>query len=390
MFDWSELRAAGTDTGPGAQLVGMDELAELRDVIETQRLGRYGSTPGKVEQLEHAIDAMTGMRSVATNGGTSALWIALRCLDLQPGDEVIVPGFTFVATMSAVTFAGGVPVLAEVDTSLALDPDDVERRITRRTRAIVVVHMLGYPARLDRLLDVAFRHDIPLIEDAAQAFGATYHGKPVGSFGWASAYSFNMHKTITCGDGGLVSLANMETYERAFALHDQGHAPLRSNASMVDDPLPGLNFRMTELQGAVMLAQLRRLPVIHQRLLMCRSILDAALDVETVESGDPSGDLNTHYVLMLPTARLARDFAARIDSITLDQSGWHVYHRMSHFGYQRGMLPQTDDVLARSISFGLGVTDPNLAPVGVRMDDSKAAVSAIAEALANVVREVLA
>ena len=161
-------------------------------------------------------------------------------------------------------YARALPVLAEVD-SFNLDPADVEARIAPRTQAIIAVHMLGGQARLDELRDVADRHGIFLIEDCAQAFGATYQGQGVGGIGHTGVYSFNEYKTIACGDGGMIVTDDEELYARLFAIHDQGHAPLRSGSKYADRPFLGMNFRMTELSGAVLLAQVRKLDLIRDR-----------------------------------------------------------------------------------------------------------------------------
>ena len=197
-------------SGPGAELLGQEEIDEVLDVLRGGRLSRYGSVEdprfkGKVRRVEEEIARRSGVdHAVAVNSGTVALWIALAGVGIGAGDEVIVPGFTFVASISAIVYAGATPVLAEIDESLNLDPTDVASKVTNRTRAIMAVHMLGNPARLAELADIAKRHDLALIEDCAQAFGASYCGRPVGSVGVAAALSFNNFKTITCGDGGMV------------------------------------------------------------------------------------------------------------------------------------------------------------------------------------------
>jgi dTDP-4-amino-4,6-dideoxygalactose transaminase len=387
--------------GPGLDLVGEEELAELAEVIRSGRLSRYGpdddSFPAKVRRVEEAIAARAGVRhALAVNAGTSALYLALTGLGIGPGDEVIVPGFTFVASISSVVYARARPVLAEVDATFDLDPADVEARITPRTRAIVAVHMLGAPARLAELRDIATRHDLALIEDAAQAFGATYGGRWVGSHGRAGIYSFNEYKTITCGDGGMLVTDDEALYRRCFAMHDQGHSPMRRGVEVGARPMLGLNFRMTEVEGAVLLAQLRRLDAIREHLRANRDLVWSMLEdlphIAFRELTDRDGDLATHLVIVFPDAAMARAVAAALGSITLDHSGWHVYSQMEHLLGQRtatergcpfdcacahdaaatyapGMLPATDALLARSMSFAIGVIDPNLAPFGLRMRD---------------------
>ncbi len=388
--------------GPGIDLYGEEELAELADVVRSQRISRYGpddaSFPAKVRGFEEAVQAATGAKyALAVNSGTSALLLGFAALGLGPGDEVIVPGFTFIATISSAIYSRARPVLAEIDASFDLDPADVEARITPRTKAIAAVHMLGGPARLRELRSIAERHGIALLEDAAQAFGATYENRWVGTVGDVGIYSFNEYKTITCGDGGMLVTDDEAIYRHAFAFHDQGHSPNRKGVEVGQRPFLGLNFRMNELSGAVLLAQMRKMAAIRSHL---RANRDAARDIIAQvpgvafrESPDMDGDVATHLVVILPTAEIAAEVTRRVGSITLAGSGWHVYSHMEHLlarrtatergcpfdcaatdarpaEYRAGMLPATDALLSRSISFSIGVQDPNLAPFGVRMRDS--------------------
>src|SRR5260221_6100321 len=220
--------------GPGIGLIGAEETAEVLGGLRSGYRSRYGPSDdpafgAKVHHIEEAIAKLTGVRYGLGlhGGGSAALWITLLSLGVGAGDEVIVPGFTYVASISAIVYTGATPILAEIDDTFNLDPIDVEARITPRTAAILVVHMLGAAARINELKAVADRHGIPLIEDCAQAFGATYEGRGVGGFGAAGTFSFNEYKTITCGDGGMIVTDDEGLYERCFAMHDQGHAPDR-------------------------------------------------------------------------------------------------------------------------------------------------------------------
>jgi dTDP-4-amino-4,6-dideoxygalactose transaminase len=399
--------------GPGVELIGEEEIAEVMQVLTSRALSRYGSADdptfgAKVRKVEQEIAGLAGVRYALGlhGGGSSGLWLSLMGLGIGPGDEVIVPGFTFVASISAIVYARALPVLAEVDDSFNLDPADVEARITPRTRAIIVVHMLGAPARLDELKDVADRHGIALIEDCAQAFGATYQGQGVGGIGAAGVFSFNEYKTITCGDGGMIVTDDEDLYSRLFAIHDQGHAPYRLSSKYAERPFLGMNFRMTELSGAVLLAQVRKLDTIRSHLRANKKIVKSAIEdlpglgFRTIV--DPEGDLATHLVVTFPSAEIARQVAGELGSIPLAASGWHVYSNMEHllqkrtvsgkgcpfdcscFGhgqaeYRAGMLPQTDALLARSMSIGIGVSDANLAPFGLRMRDDEAAAHGVAD-----------
>lgn len=391
--------------GPGIELIGEEEIAEVLEVLNSRYLSRYGpaddpSFGAKVHHVEEEFARMASVRYGLglSGGGSASLWIALLGLGIGSGDEVIVPGFTYVASISSIVYAGATPVLAEVDDTFDLDPADVEAKITPRTAAILVVHMLGGPARLNELKAIADRHGIPLIEDCAQAVGATYQGRGVGGIGTIGTYSFNEFKTITCGDGGLLVTDDQDLYERCFAMHDQGHAPYRLESMYAPRPFLGMNFRMIELSAAVLLAQVRKLDYIKTHLRANKAIVKSILG-EVPEIGfrtltDPAGDLATHLVVMLPTAEIARKVADDVGSKVLSDSGWHVYSQMDHLLERRtatgkccpfdctctnhpreeywiGMLPQSDAILGRSLSIGIGVRDANLAPFGLRMRDGE-------------------
>src|SRR5262245_10753211 len=327
--------------GPGVELIGEEEIAEVMQVLTSRALSRYGSASdpnfgAKVRTVEREIASIAGVRYGLGlhGGGSSGLFITLLGVGVGPGDEVIVPGFTFVASISAIVYARATPVLAEVDDSFNLDPADVEARITPRTRAILVVHMLGAPARLDEIRDIADRHGLFLVEDCAQAFGASCQGQGVGGIGHTGVYSFNEYKTITCGDGGMIVTDDEDLYNRLFAIHDQGHAPLRGGSKYAERPFLGLNFRMTELSGAVLLAQVRKLDRIRDHLRTNKAIVRSTIaDVPGIGFRtivDPEGDLATHLVVTFPSAEMARSVAEALGSITLDASGWHVYGNMEH------------------------------------------------------------
>ena len=217
--------------GPGSYWIGEEEKKEVLDVIESGHLFRYGSFDDpkfrhKTYTFEQEFARYCGVKhALLINSGTTALWIALQAMGLKPGDEVIVPAYTFVASYAAIIFAGCVPVLAEIDESLTIDPKDVHRRITPRTRAIMPVHMLGNPCQMDAIMAIAEKHGLLVLEDVCQAAGGSYHGRKLGSIGKAGAFSLNVFKTITAGDGGILITDDDNVYQRAFALHDQGHAP---------------------------------------------------------------------------------------------------------------------------------------------------------------------
>ena len=390
--------------GPGIELIGDEETAEVLEVMASKFLSRYGPADNpafgaKVHKVEESLAAFAGVKHglALSGGGSAALWIAMLALGIGPGDEVIVPGFTYVASISSIVYTGATPVLAEIDDSFCLDPADVANKITPHTKAILVVHMLGGVARLDELKARADANNVALIEDCAQAFGATYQGQGVGGVGKVGTFSFNEYKTITCGDGGALVTDDTALYERAFAMHDQGHAPFRLESKYAERPFLGMNFRMTELSGAVLVAQLRKLDFIRTHLrankAIVKSILREVPELSFRTLVDPEGDLATHLVVVLPTKEIAEAVAKEVGSITLGTSGWHVYNHMDHVlsrrtvtgkgcpfdcghtdhalgDYYPGMLPQTDGLVDRAISVGIGVRDGNLAPFGLRMSST--------------------
>src|SRR5262245_34525349 len=395
--------------GPGMELIGDEEIQEVLEVLRSGYLFRYGVSlgaevdprfKGKVYQVEREIADYCGVRyAVAVNSGTSALLTALCGLGVGPGDEVIVPGYTFIASLSSIIYARAVPVLAEVDRSFNLDPADVRAKITPRTRAIMAVHMMGNLARLDELKAIADEHRLFLIEDCCQAFGATYKGRPVGSIGHAAAFSFNVYKTITSGDGGMVVTDDEEVYTRCFAFHDQGHSPLRTGVEIGKRPFIGLDFRFTELQAAVLVAQFRKLPqiVAHLRTNKRRykEIISDLPGLEFREITDPAGECATMLTVILPSEEVARKIAHDLGTKVAADAGWHVYSNMEQIleqrtvtaekcpftcspytsrggeiRYRKGMLPRTDALLARSLNISIGVSDPGLSSAfGVTMRD---------------------
>ncbi len=246
---------------PGGMLIGSEEEKAVIDVIRSQRLFRYyGPNPGpsKVDQLEQSFAKYTGSNFVlAVTSCTAALVCGLLGIGVGPGDEVIVPAYTWIASAAAVLTVGAVPVVAEVDDSLTLDPQDVEKRITPRTRAILVVHMRGIPAQMDRILEIARRHSLKVLEDVAQANGGSFKGAKLGTLGDVGCFSLQFNKIITSGEGGLV-ITNQETvWKRAIMAHDPV-AGMRNHFSE-EEILWGANYRMSELTAAVALVQLERL-----------------------------------------------------------------------------------------------------------------------------------
>ena len=264
--------------GPGAYLIGEEEKQNLIELIESGWLYRYGEPDavnfkGKVLELEEKLARYTGAGyALALSSGTGGLFVGMGALGIGPGDEVIVPGYGFIASLGTIVYSRAVPVLAEIDTSLTLDPEDVRRKISPRTKAIMLVHTLGSPGHIDQIKSIADEHGLFLIEDAAQAFGATFKGKAVGTFGDVGSYSFNYYKMLTAGDGGALVTDREDLFQRAFAIHDQGHLPSGRGVEQGSRAVLGLNFKMGELTAAVVLAQLTKIDALKARLkeVKCR------------------------------------------------------------------------------------------------------------------------
>jgi 8-amino-3,8-dideoxy-alpha-D-manno-octulosonate transaminase len=255
---------------PGYELIGPEELAEITDIFANGGvLFRHGfdnlrNGTFKVQSFEQAFAQRIGVpRALAVSSGTAALRVALAALGISRGDEVITQSFTFVATVEAIIESGATPVCTEVDETLNMDPADLVRRITPRTRAVVVVHMLGTPARLDEISRICADRGVPLVEDTAWGCGGRLRGRSLGTWGAVGTFSFDAAKTVTTGEGGMVVCADPATHERAAAWHDHGHENNPALPRWEDSrSSSGFNYRMSELQGAVGLAQLRKLDTV--------------------------------------------------------------------------------------------------------------------------------
>jgi dTDP-4-amino-4,6-dideoxygalactose transaminase len=250
------------------------ERRALNEVLESRVWWR---TPGtKTLEFERAFARFQGARhAIAVTNGTAALEVTMAALGIGPGDEVIVPDFTFVATASAVLFANALPVLVDVlPGTYCIDPKLTEAAITPRTKAIIAVHMGGHPADLDALTDISKRTDIALIEDSSHAHASEWRGKRIGTFGVAGTFSFQSSKLMTAGEGGII-ISNDDTFERnARSVHDCGRMP---GEWFYSHFIYGSNYRLSEWQGAVLTAQLARLDEQTRRRHQNARLLDREL-----------------------------------------------------------------------------------------------------------------
>jgi 8-amino-3,8-dideoxy-alpha-D-manno-octulosonate transaminase len=252
---------------PGYELIDHNERNAVLDVFDASggvlfahgfdklRNGRY-----RVREFEQKFaEKMNANFALAVSSGSAALKIALSALNVGAGDEVIIPSFTFIASAEAVTEVGAIPVVVDIDQTFNLDPSDVEAKITAKTKAIIAVHMMGCAADIVAIKKIADDYSLKLIEDVAQCCGGKINDIYLGQYGDAGCFSFDFGKTITCGEGGMVTFRNEVDFVRGRAFHDHGHE--YSDPNRANDPaiLAGFNYRMTEVQAAIGMVQLSKL-----------------------------------------------------------------------------------------------------------------------------------
>ncbi|MCX6991668.1 MAG: DegT/DnrJ/EryC1/StrS family aminotransferase [Kiritimatiellaeota bacterium] len=364
-------------TGSYPTKIHVDELLELLDLWEFPAATRktlatairksakeikgphlfryYNPRPSKVEAAEKKFGKFIGVPyCLAVNSCTSALIAAMRALGIGKGDEVIVPAYTFFATASTVGACNAIPVIADVDDTLTIDPKDVARRITPRTKAIVVVHMLGVPAQMTELKALADKHKIALIEDVAQAAGGSYRGKMLGSIGTIGCFSFDYYKILNSGEGGFVTTSNEWLYTRAQSWHDCAACwrPNRYASERREGELfCGENYRMSELQGAVALAQIRKADKILNGYRTAKQRIVAALvlprGVKLQRLADPKGDAGSNLVIFMPNVEKTKWAMKAMQAEGVPAGGiydakvkdWHIYTHWDHIMEQKAVAP---------------------------------------------------
>ena len=302
---------------PGGMELGEEELEALARVIRSKNVFRYhgvGDGPQETEAFEREFSEYMGVRhALCVNAGSSALICGLIGAGVGPGDEVILPAYTWNATPNAVLAAGALPVPAEVDESLTLDPADVERRLTPRTKAIVPVHMRGAPAHVSTLTALAERHGLVLLEDVCQAAGASFEGRRLGTFGDAGAFSLQFNKIITTGEGGVMVTDRDDVYELAIDVHDCAGSVRRGTGL---PRFPGWNFRASELVGALARVQLTRLDGLLERMRANHARLveeiGALPGLTPRRPNDDGGDAGIALIAFAQTPDLAREAVAAL------------------------------------------------------------------------------
>jgi 8-amino-3,8-dideoxy-alpha-D-manno-octulosonate transaminase len=384
------VRTKPLRVGKGVSQLGEEERAAVLEVLESRSLFRYYGPHllGKVAAFEDDVCEQLGTRhAVATSSGTAALRTAFAALGIGCGDEVIVPAFTFIATVNAVVTIGAVPVFAEIDDTLNLDPADAAARVTARTAAVVPVHLENVACDMDSVAGLG--GGVPVVEDACQSLGASYKGRALGTIGTLGCLSLQLSKNITSGEGGVVLTDDDDLYLRAARYQDHGgqfvtqHAGTRGDELGDELAFAGENLRMTELAGAIAGVQLRRLDGIIEGMRSAqRRVLAALGEVPGLERRrvpDPAGDGGSSITFFGPSA----DFALRaVEALraegvpcaqmydglpvyatpavlarrTASNKGgpWHCAEHPTTVEYRMGMCPRTEDLASRSVTVAMG------------------------------------
>ncbi|MBO3099336.1 DegT/DnrJ/EryC1/StrS family aminotransferase [Gelidibacter pelagius] len=345
---------------PGFELFGNAERKEVNDVLENGVLMRYGfdgmrNGHWKAKELESELQSAFKSKHVQlVSSGTAAVSVALAVAGIGAGDEVIMPSFTFVASFEAIMMMGAIPVLVDIDDTLTLDPKAVEKAISSKTKAIMVVHMCGSMGDMDALQSICDAHNLVLIEDACQAIGGTYKGKPLGSVGDLGCFSFDFVKTITCGEGGAVITDNEQYYINADHYSDHGHDHIGNDRGAEDHPFMGYNFRISELHAAVGLAQVRRLPdfltIQQKNYTIIRDALSEIPEI-TFRTVPDGGEENYGFLnFFLPDLEIARKASKNLKEASVDgcfhyyDNNWHYIRKWDHLKNLKTLYPISEQV----------------------------------------------
>lgn len=366
--------------------IGEEEVQAVRRVIESGKLFRYWSEESEAAQFEREWAAKIGAaHGILMTSGTAALICGLVGLGIGPGDEVIIPSYTFISTALAPLAVGAIPIIADIDESLTLDPRDLEAKITPRTKAIIPVHINGLPCAMDTVMAIARTHQLRVLEDACQADGGSYGGQRLGSIGDAGAFSFNYFKIISCGEGGAMVTSDAKVHERALVYHDGGGSFFRDFSELKTPVFAGSNFRGNEILASILRVQLQRLDNIlaalraEKRLLMEELAHEKSFVFNPVN--DREGDCSTMLGLLFDSESSARAFLQEINkdgpvANSPRDSGRHIFvnweaileQRGAHHpgldpyrmapepvAYPQGMCPNTLSILGRTVSIATSI-----------------------------------
>jgi len=368
---------------PGFELIGIEERQAILDIFDKYggilfKHGFEGLRKGsfKVTEFENSFAQYLGANfAQAVTSGTAALKAALEAFQIKPEDEVITQSFTFVATVEAIIECRAIPILTDVNETLNMDPNDLERKITKKTKAIIPVHMYGASAQMDEIMAVAKKYNLLVLEDTAQAVGAKYKGKKLGSIGDAGAFSFDFGKALTTGEGGMVVTNNQEIYLRVKEYTDHGHQGNPNFPRGLDTRRRrGFNYRMNELQGAIGLVQLKKLDyAISRQHENKRKIKDAIKDTKKFRFrtfADETGETADTLVLIFENINQAREFVKGLREKGLgtknlpDAFNWHFAGTWDHIfselkqykdGSWKKLWKNSEDLLRRTVALPINI-----------------------------------
>lgn len=369
---------------PGFEIFDESEKQQINEVMDKGFTFRYNfdgmrNDVWKARELENMIcESINVNHAHLVSSGTTALTTALAAAGIGAGDEVIVPPFTFVASVEAIVLAGAIPIFAEIDETLTLSVEGIEAVITPKTKAVNFVHMCGYGGHMDAIKALCDKHNLVLLEDACQATGATYKGQALGTIGQVGTFSFDSVKTISCGEGGAV-LTNDETiYNNAHMYSDHGHDHIGMDRGAEGHPIMGTNFRISEMNAAVGVAQWKKLDRILETQRRNKKALKEALSqysevsfrVLSDEAGDNAGFLS----ILLPSEERAVEVNAALAEQKVPAvfywyaNNWHYLKNWKHIhemkssaklpieliadrpDYSQVKTPKSDAIMSRTLS----------------------------------------
>lgn len=335
----------------------------IMEVLESGNWGgifEVGSMTGKIPQMERKFAELQNVRhAIGLVNGTVAITVALQAAGVRPGDEVIVPPYTFIATASAPLAFGAIPVFVDVEEdTLLIDPEKIEQAITPRTKAIVPVHIAGGPANMTRIMEIARKHGLIVVEDAAQAVGAKWDGQSVGSIGDLGTFSLQSSKNLNAGEGGIITTNNSEYWEQAWSLINVGRVP---GGAWYQHERIGQNYRLTEFQAALVLAQMTRLEEQMQKREANARLLDdllSSIDGIRVMKRDPRVTRHAHHLYMF---KLDSDLADRIDKEDfirkVNAEGIFVLYGYNSLNLNKAIRERCKELTGRDYEFSCPVSE---------------------------------
>lgn len=323
--------------------IGQEEVDAVARVIETKHLFKTGGKLNEVRNFELELaEKLKADYTILMTSGKAALISALIGMGIGPGDEVIVPGYTYIATALAVVAVGAIPVIADIDDSLTLDPIDAEKKITERTKCIIPVHIQGFPSNMDAICALAKKYNLFVLEDACQADGGSYKGKRLGTCGDAGAFSFNHFKIISAGEGGAVVTSNRQIFERAFIYHDSSAVAFFGDQlnGVETESFCGNEYRANEVMGAILREQLKKLDDVLADLRRNKKALMDRLagHFQFAPSNDIEGDCGTTIALKFDTIEEAAAFEEKKLGGRPINTGRHVYSNWTPIIEKRGAV----------------------------------------------------